>query len=270
VVVSILLIVIPTGVAIAAMLVVRHFAPPGGFLHGMESADGIFSAAGAGLAVLLAFVIFTVFSSWENAREGAGTEAVAAQQLYATAGFFQEPQADQLRGETVCYARAVIHQGWPAMAHEKAESATVQGWVDQLDATMQVTPVHGNKDGATLEHWFDVSQDRQEGRRARLAEAQPFVPGFVWVVLMLIVLMVVAFQCLFADPGATAFGQAIAMSAMTATLISALVLIWVLDRPFENRGAQIPPTRMQAALAVMQSSSTLPATLPCDADGTPR
>jgi len=115
-----------------------------------------------------------------------------------------------------------------------------------------------------------VSQDRQEGRRTRLAEAQPFVPGFVWFVLIMIVVLVVAFQCLFADPSATAFGQAIAMSSMTATLFAALVLIWVLDRPFNDRGAQIQPTRMQASLTVMQQSASLPSVLPCDEEGTPR
>ena len=84
----------------------------------MESADGIFSAAGGGLAVLLAFVIFAVFDSYSNARSAAGQEAVASQQMYSTAGFFPD-KADQLRGETVCYARAVIHQEWPAMQHSR-------------------------------------------------------------------------------------------------------------------------------------------------------
>lgn len=268
-VISVLLWVVPTALSVGAMLVVRRVAPPGGFLSGMESADGIFSAAGAGLAVLLAFVIFTVFNSYENARTGAGTEAVATQQLYATSGFFRQPYADQLRGESVCYARSVIHFGWPAMADGRTESATVQHWVDALDDTMEATPVRDNKESATLQHWFDVSQARQEGRRTRLAEAQPFVPGFVWFVLILIVVILVAFQCLFADPSAMAFGQSIAMCSMAATLFAALVLIWVLDRPFSDRGAEIGPSRMEAALAVMHQSAKLPSALPCDADGTP-
>ena len=69
---SVLLIVVPTLLAVATMLLVRRFAPRGGLLSGMESADGIFSAAGAGLAVVLAFVIFTVFESYANARDASG------------------------------------------------------------------------------------------------------------------------------------------------------------------------------------------------------
>ncbi len=79
--------------------------------------------------------------------------------------------------------------------------------------------------------------------------------------------MVIAFQCLFADPAATAFGQAIAMTAMTATLVAGLVLVWVLDRPFNERGAQIEPSRMNAAPTVMTHEPSLPATPPCDATG---
>ena len=81
--------------------------------------------------------------------------------------------------------------------------------------------MRGNGQGAALEHWLQLSEDRQEARRTRLAEGQPFVPPFVWVVLILMILVVVIFQCLFADPGATAFGQSVAMAAMTATLFAA-------------------------------------------------
>ena len=264
---SVLLIVLPTLLAVAAMLLVRRFAPPGGLMSGMESADGIFSAAGAGLAVVLAFVIFTVFESYANGRDASGKEAVAAQQMYSTAGFFPDQQ-DRLRGEVICYSRSVIHDEWPAMQHGQ-ESAVTQGWVNEMVTTIQQAQVRGNGQGAALEHWLQLSEDRQEARRTRLAEGQPFVPPFVWVVLILMILVVVVFQCLFADSGATAFGQSVAMAAMTATLFAALTLIWVLDRPFNDRGAEISPSRMSASLAVMMHKADVPANLPCDAFGNP-
>jgi hypothetical protein len=264
---SVLFIVVPTAVAIGAMLLVRQRAPTGGQLSDMESADGIFSAAAGGLAVLLAFVIFAVFDSYSNARSAAGEEAVATQQMYSTAGFFPA-SAEQLRGETVCYARAVISYEWPAMQHGR-ESAVVQDWVDRLDTTIQGTKIVGNGQGAALEHWLSLSQTRQDARRTRFAEAQPYVPRFVWFVLILITIIVVAFQCLLADPKASALGQAVAMSSMTATLFAALTLAWVLDRPFNDRGAEISPSRMQGSLAVMMHEPNLPRTLPCDASGAP-
>lgn len=265
--VSVLFIVVPTVLAVAVMLVVRAVAPSGGVLGSMESADGIFSAAAGGLAVVLAFVIFTVFQSYTNARDATGEEAVAAQQMYATAGFFPA-QTDTLRGEVVCYSRAVVHEEWPAMAHG-AESSVVQTWVDRLNGTISTTHVTGNGQGAALQHMLGLSQSRLDARRTRLAEGQPFVPTFVWVVLIVIALVVVGFQCLFADPAATAFGQCVAMVSIATTLSAALTLSWVLDRPFDDRGARISPSRMQASLVVMAHDVRLPAHLPCGADGDP-
>jgi hypothetical protein len=264
---AVLLIAGPTVLAVTAMLVVRRTAPPGGHLSGMEFADGIFSAAAAGLAVILAFVIFTVFESYANGRDAAGEEAVAVQQMYSTAGFFPD-RAEQLRGEATCYARSVIHDEWPAMQRGE-ESPVTQGWVDDLISTIQLARVEGNGQGAALQHWLQLSEQRQEARRTRLAEGQPFVPAFVWIVLILMIVVVVAFQCLFADPSATAFGQSVAMASMAATLLAALTLVWVLDRPFDDRGAEISPSRMQASLGVLMHKTDLPRELPCDADGHP-
>ena len=97
----------------------------------------------------------------------------------------------------------------------------------------------GNGQGAALEHWLQLSGDRQDARRTRIAESQPFVPPFVWVILILMVVVVVGFQCLFADPSATAFGQSVAMASMAATLFAALSLIYVLDRPSTGGAPQI-------------------------------
>lgn len=124
--ISVLMIVCPTLVAVAVTLAVRRWVAPPGGLSSMESADGIFSAAGAGLAVVLAFVIFTVFESYDKGRDAAGEEAVAVQQMYSTSAFFPD-EADRLNGEAVCYGRSVVHDGWPAMQHN-TESRVTQGW----------------------------------------------------------------------------------------------------------------------------------------------
>jgi hypothetical protein len=130
--------------------------------------------------------------------------------------------------------------------------------------------VVGNGQGAALRHWLQLGEVRQEARRTRLAEGQPFVPAFVWFVILLITLAVVLFQCLLADPAATAFGQGVAMTAVASTLFAGLTLVWVLDRPFNDRGAQIPPSRMTASLRIMSQEASVPSPLPCDQHGNRR
>jgi hypothetical protein len=230
----------------------------------MEDAGEIFSTVGTGLAVLIAFLIVAAFGHYQEARDAVGKEAVAVQQQYVMASYFDEVDSTALQGEVVCYARAVVEDEWPAM-QRGSDSDRVQGWVDAMDGTMREASVGDQKQVEALAHWFDVSNDRQEGRRARLAESQPFVPGFLWAALILISVVVLGYQLLMIDPAVRVVGQAYSMAAMAITVFAALAVVYMVDRPFNDRGAAIPHTRMSAALAVMER--TAPATLPCDTAG---
>jgi hypothetical protein len=266
---SFVFIVVPTAIFVAVLLLVRaKLAPPGGWVGDMPAAGAIYSTAATGLAVLLAFLIIGTFESYQTARTATGTEAAEVQQMYSTALYFDQPYADQLRGDVLCYGRAVVSDDFPAMARGQ-EGQVAQYWVDRTSADMRATPpLVDTKQIEAFAHWLEVNEARQEARRSRLAEAQPFVPGFLWAVLLLITVVVLAFQVLFADPAARRLGQVMAMVAMALAFFSALTLVWVLDRPFHDRGAAIPHNRMSASLGVMQR--TAPATLPCDGDGNPR
>jgi hypothetical protein len=147
------------------------------------------------------------------------------------------------------------------------ESPVVQGWIDAMDESMRAVPVNDQKQVEALAHWFDVSKDRQDGRRGRLAEAAPFVPGFLWGALGVLSLVVIGYQFLLLDRRVPVRGQAYSMAAMTLTVLAALATIWIIDRPFNDRGAMIPPTRMESAIDLM--ARTAPSPLPCDLDGNP-
>jgi hypothetical protein len=261
------LVLVPTAVFVGLVFLVhRRWAPEGGFMKGMEDAGEIFGTVGTGLAVLIAFIIVAAFDSYHNAREASGEEAVAIQQQYVMSSYFDQHQADRLRGDAICYARAVIHQEWPEMAHAE-DSAVVQGWVDSMDESMREVHLGDQKQVEALAHWFDVSQDRQDGRRGRLAEAAPFVPPFLWGGLLLISFAVLGFQVLMVNRSVPVRGQAYSMGAMALTVFAALAMIWMIDRPFNDRGAMIHPTRMESALANISRSA--PSFLPCDDTGTP-
>jgi hypothetical protein len=262
-----LLVLGPTILFVGLVVVIHDYlAPEGGWLRQMEDAGEIFSTVGTGLAVLVAFLIVAAFGHYQNARDAVGKEAVAVQQQYVMASYFDQADSDQLRGEVLCYARAVVDDEWPAMQRND-ESARVQGWVDAMDTSMRASTVDTQKQVEALAHWFDVSNDRQDGRRERLAESKPFVPGFLWAALILISLVVLGYQLLMIDPSVKVFGQAYSMAAMAITVFAALAVVFMLDRPFNARGAEISHIPMDHAIALM--SRTAPPTLPCTADGTP-
>jgi hypothetical protein len=68
---AILIAVVATSVAIVAMLWVRRRAPDGSYFHDGDRAAGVFGVLATGFSVLLGFVVFLAFTSYDSARAGA-------------------------------------------------------------------------------------------------------------------------------------------------------------------------------------------------------
>src|SRR3954454_18313005 len=83
---------------------------------------------GTAFAVLLAFITLAAFQTYNGAKAGAATEAVALLDMFKSEGFFPASERDELHGAFVCYGRAVIHHGWPSMRRgERAPLAHAWG-----------------------------------------------------------------------------------------------------------------------------------------------
>src|SRR5512133_677598 len=103
-VVAILIVLAAAGAAVAAMLLVRRNAPDGGYFNDGDRAAGVFGVLATGFAVLLGFVVFLAFTSYDSARAGAETEAGIVAQQVETAQLLPPAVSGQLTAELVCYA----------------------------------------------------------------------------------------------------------------------------------------------------------------------
>src|SRR5213079_2610372 len=101
-----------TALAIVAMLLVRRRAPEGSYFNDGDRAAGVFGVLATGFAVLLGFVVFLSFTSYDTARSGAETEARVVAQQYETAQFFPQAARTRLTEELLCYARSVAGVQW--------------------------------------------------------------------------------------------------------------------------------------------------------------
>jgi hypothetical protein len=79
------LVVAVTAVAITAMLLVRRRAPAGSYFEDGDRAAGVFGVLATGFAVLLGFVVFLAFESFDTSRSGAESEAQLVRQQFETA-----------------------------------------------------------------------------------------------------------------------------------------------------------------------------------------
>ena len=254
--------------AVLLMLAARRFSPQGLF-HDSVPAAAVFGVLGVAFAVILAFVMLIAFESYGRAEEGASREAVAVTQLARVSRLFPVAQSDELRDGLGCYARAVVSDEWPLMSQGR-ESDVVVAWIAQIEATIDEMPADDRVSEIALGHWLDEMAVRREGRRARLAEAAPTIPESVWLMLVLGAILTVAYVVVFADRRERWWTQSVMVGTITALIVSGLLVINFLDRPYEADGAYIAPAEMALSARLIQEEvAGAGAQLPCDAEGRP-
>src|SRR5205814_10071045 len=102
-------------VATAAMLIVRRRAPEGSYFEDGDRAAGVFGVLATGFAVLLGFVVFLAFESFDTSRSGAVSEAQIIAEEFETAQLMPAAVRGRFSGELICYGRSVVHEEWPQM-----------------------------------------------------------------------------------------------------------------------------------------------------------
>jgi hypothetical protein len=75
IVVALVVIVGSTALATGAILLVRRHAPDGSYFNDGDRAAGVFGVLATGFAVLLGLIVVLAFTSYDDARTGAATEA---------------------------------------------------------------------------------------------------------------------------------------------------------------------------------------------------
>jgi Protein of unknown function (DUF4239) len=216
-------------------------------------------------------VIFLALETYSTAKETAGQEAVATTQLYRTTALLPDPAGPVLQGQLVCYARAVVEDEWRTMRAGR-ESPTVQVWIDRMASTISSITPEDEREAAAYDEWFDQDAQRREGRRGRLAQAEPFVPGLLWAVLVIGALLVITHMLLFADPDEHGFVQGLMAGGITAVLALGLVVVSFLDSPYSERSGAVEPTEMRLTLDLVEQTRTpsfASLRLPCDDRGIP-
>jgi hypothetical protein len=257
--------------AIGAMLLVRRGAPEGSYFEDGDRAAGVFGVLATGFAVLLGFVVFLSFESFDTSRSGAENEAdIVALQL-ETAQLLPPAIRASMSGELVCYARYVVHQEWPQM-----ETGTLRDqlnpWTIVMFRTLRTIEPRSPSEQAAYGKWLDQRTDRQEARTDRVHGAEGVIPVPLWIVLFLSALVIFGFMLLFADSGERAFVQATMMGGVAVVITSTLLLLWFLDNPYHDGLGGLRPTAMERTLGLVDQGQLagggIP--LPCRADGTSR
>ena len=75
----------------------------------------MFGVLATGFSVLLGFIIFLAFTSYDQSRAGGEAEALVLVQQVENAQQFPPSVAPKLTGQLICYGRSVVGVEWPRM-----------------------------------------------------------------------------------------------------------------------------------------------------------
>lgn len=251
-------------VAVVVKLLARRRAPDPGWFIDSTRAAGALTVIGSMFAVLLAFTIFYALQNYQRARDGGSMEAIATSELHNVADVLEGHDGTRLHGHLICYSRAVVSDEWPAMRRGETSPA-VQHWIDMTVKDFAATTPTNAQQEAAYSQFFDQQAERRDGRRARLAEAEPSVPLPLWIVLGIGATAILAYMCVQADRRESAAVQAVPIAFVAALVTSALLVVGFLDHPFADWAGSLQPDEMRLTLTLIDDGHVAP----CDASGMP-
>ncbi|GAA1069523.1 hypothetical protein GCM10009665_76980 [Kitasatospora nipponensis] len=209
-----------------------------------DVAGFIFAAVGVLYAVLLGFVVITVWTGNDSARKTTFQEADALAGIYWISRQLPAPEGPQLEQETLSYARTVMDTEWPLMADHKSSPDATQ-LVYQMRATVFSVNPQGPQEQVLYEHAVSHLEDLASQRRERLTEVDDEVPMLLWVALIVGGVLTVGFTFLFGLSNTLA--HTLMVLSLGGLVVISLLVIKEMNFPFTGVTA-VKPTAFDVFL----------------------
>ena len=268
---AVLIVAAVSVVAVTAMLLVRRRAPEGSYFEDGDRAAGVFGVLATGFAVLLGFVVFLAFESFDTSRSGAVAEAQIVAEQFETAQLMPAAVRGPFSGELICYARNVVHQEWPRM-----ESGTLGSghnpWGIAMFRTLKTVEPHSAVEQAAYGKWLDQRTDRESARADRTHGGEGVIPTPLWIVLFLSAGIIFVFMLFFADSAERVIVQATMMGSVAVVITTTLLLLWFLDNPYHHGTGGLRPVAMERTLGELTNEKGIASqnfSIPCNLQGAP-
>lgn len=189
------------------------------------------SILGTTYAVVIGFMLYTVWTDFGVADVNVTSEANALVNVYRLAEGLPSAQAEQLRQLCHIYANVVINEEWPAMARQSSNFESNRINHLMWHTLMSVKAASPNELTAEDHALYELSELTQH-RRTRQLQSTSGIPDVLWFVLVMGGVVTVISSCMFgsASSGLHAY-QVFAFSLLISSL---LVAIADIDRPFQG------------------------------------
>jgi hypothetical protein len=264
-----LIVIAVTAIGVCAMLAVRRGAPEGSYFSDGDRASGIFGVIATGFSVLLGFIIFLSFESYDESRTGAETEATTLAQQVETAQFMPRMVGARLTGELICYGRSVAGSEWEAL-EEGTLGDAVNPWGVAMFETLQGVDPTSTAEQSAYDRWMDQTSLREQARITRIHGAEGIIPMPLWIVLYVVAGVLFLYILFFADRAERAVTQAMLMGSVVVVMTFLLLMLSFFDKPYGDGPGKLQPIAMERTLRIIDAEMEavdLELTAPCDEHG---
>jgi Protein of unknown function (DUF4239) len=186
---------------------------------------------GTTYAVILGFMLYTVWTTFGAANLNVDLEANALRNLYRIADGLPEKQRVELVAESRNYANAVIDRDWPDMARSQVPEESHEINQDMWKTVMSVRAASPTETIA-MDHAITELSALTEHRRTRLIQSEYRLPAIFWCVLLIGGAVTIASASLFGASNAKL--HAIQVFFFTALITLVLLAIADVNLPFRG------------------------------------
>ena len=239
-------------VSTCAVYLVRRLVPLAVLAANHEVAGNYLQVLGTLYAVLLAFVVYVVWTQYNDATAAVEREANEIADLYRTVGGLAAEARDRVQAELRAYVRVVVDEEWPAMAHGES-SARAADSLEQVWRKLTALEPRAVREEALFAEALARFNDLSDTRMHRLVASRLRLPPTLWLLLLTGALLTAGSMLLF---GPASFAAHSLMTAAITGLISfVLYVVADLDNPFWGDW-RVSAEPIERALAHTSTTST--------------
>ena len=186
---------------------------------------------GTTYAVILGFMLYTVWTDFGAANLNVDLEANALRNLYRLAEGLPQQQRTLLEGQTRNYGQTVIERDWPEMARgqvpEESHEINQEMW-----KTLMSVKTAAPAEFLAEDHALTELSALTEHRRTRLIQSRSQLPAIFWCVLVTGAVVTIFSASMFGSENAAL--HAIQVFSFTLLIMLALLAIADVNLPFRG------------------------------------
>ena len=241
---NILIVLACVGASVLALFAITRSSPVHARKESNDFTGAVVSVIGTTYAVLLAFMLFTVWTMFQQAQVNAEQEANDLVNVFRISAELPDPARSTIQDLTRRYAQHAVAIEFPAMTTEilPPEGGRM---VNQMWKVAGGVQPHSSEESQALGELTNTLRNLTEHRRIRIMQSHETLPPILWTVLIAGGIITVAASCFF---GVSNFRFHL-LQVIVLSFLIALVLVAIadIDSPYQG-DVKVSPAGFEFAL----------------------